>query len=284
MSLLRERMISAMCQRGFSQRTHESYLASVSAIARYYKQSPDQLTLQQLQQYFLYLVEKRKLSSSTCHAQFSAIRFLFLHVLGREDFADQIPLPKRPQKIPELLTRKEVSLIINACSNKKHKMMLLVCYGCGLRVSELISVKVRHLDSERKLLRVEQGKGAKDRAVVLSDTLLLQLKQYWISYKPPLWLFPNERNPEVHLNDSTIQKVFTKLKSSVGIKKRGGIHSLRHAYATHQLESGLPIHILQQQMGHKDIHSTLRYLHWIPGASENNMPHPDLIAQLQVSL
>jgi integrase len=158
--------------------------------------------------------------------------------------------------------------------------MLTLCYGCGLRLSELVGLKVRDIDGERRLLRVEQGKGAKDRLVPLPETLLLQLRVYWRQYRPREWLFPgfSRRQP---LSGTTIQKVFTQTKAQAGIKKIGGIHGLRHAYATHQLEAGLPVHRLQRLLGHDCIQSTLRYVHWVPDYREGQGAH-DLVAALEV--
>ena len=160
--------------------------------------------------------------------------------------------------------------------------MLLTCYGCGLRVSELVALKVQHIDGERHLLRVEQGKGAKDRAVVISVTLLNQLRYYWMDYRPGIWLFPNANTPRNHLSITSAQKVFKSAKNKSGIQKTGGIHSLRHAYATHRLESGLPVHELQRQLGHKNLQSTLRYVHWVPHDPQGKIVFSDLISQLEV--
>ena len=282
MTPLRQQMTDAMLQRGFSIRTHQSYLASVTGLASFFHQSPDRLQTDQIQEYFVYLVKQRGLSGSSCRLHLNGIRFLYLQVLHWRQFDIPIVLPKKAQKIPELLTRQEVKWIIDACENRKHRMMLLACYGCGLRVSELVALKVRHIDGERKLLRIEQGKGAKDRAIVIPETLLMQLRRYWLGYHPGLWLFPNNTHANVHLSIGTLQKVFKRIKEHTGIRKIGGIHSLRHAYATHQLENGLALHKLQHQLGHNDLHSTLRYVHWVPNYQQDQTPFNDLINELGV--
>ncbi|MCU7840242.1 MAG: site-specific integrase [Candidatus Thiodiazotropha sp. (ex Troendleina suluensis)] len=282
MTLLRQQMIDAMQQRGFSPRTHKSYLAAVAALARFFHKSPDQLQQAQIQAYFVYLVKERHLSAASCKLYLNGIRFLYLQVLKWDQFDVPIQTPKRPQKIPELLTRQEVKQIIEACDVYKHRLMLLTCYGCGLRVSELVALKVRQLDGERRLLRVEQGKGAKDRAVVLSVVLLNQLRRYWQKEQPKQWLFPNSHTPHHHLSITTAQKVFKRAKDKTGIEKIGGIHSLRHAYATHQLESGLPVYALQQQLGHSDIQSTMHYVHWVALSHGERSPVTDLVEQLGV--
>lgn len=282
MTPLRQQMIDAMQQRGFSVRTHETYLAAVSSFAKYYHTPPDEIQLDQIQEYFVYLVKERGLSGASCRLYLNALRFLYLQVLEWDHFDVPVHYPKKAQKIPELLTRREVKQILDACDNDKHRMMLMICYGCGLRVSELVAIKIRHIDGERHLLRVEQGKGAKDRAVILSVTLLGHLRRYWLRYRPILWLFPNAGTPSKHLTLATAQKAFKKAKNKTGIEKIGGIHSLRHAYATHQLENGLPVHQLQQQLGHRSLQSTLRYVHWLPAYQHGQTVFSDLVGQLEV--
>jgi site-specific recombinase XerD len=280
MTPLRQKMIDAMQVRGFAARTHESYLAAVTALAKYYHRTPEQLSVDEIQAYFQYLVKDRGLSGASCRLYLNAIRFLYLQVLKQPAFDVPFQIPKKAQRIPELLTRDEVGRILSAVNNSKHHMMLMTCYGCGLRVNELVHLKVRHIDGERRLLRIEQGKGAKDRQVILSEGLLQPLRAYWQRYHPTDWLFPG-REPDQALDVSSPQRVFTVAKCRAGIDKVGGIHSLRHAYATHQLEAGLPVHQLQQLLGHQNIHSTLHYVHWVPGyqAGETGT---DLIAALAV--
>ena len=280
MTLLRQQMIDAMQQRGFSARTNETYLSAVRSLAKYHHTPPDEIQLDQIQEYFVYLVKERGLSGASCRLYLNALRFLYLQVLKWDHFDVPVYYPKKAQKIPELLTRREVKQILDACGNDKHRMMLTICYGCGLRVSELVAIKVRHIDGERHLLRVEQGKGAKDRVVVLSTTLLRQLRDYWMMYRPFLWLFPNASRPVQHLTSATAQKAFRKAKNKTDIKKVGGIHSLRHAYATHQLENGLPVHQLRQQLGHQDLRSTMQYLHWVPENQQGQTVFSDLVGRL----
>ena len=279
MTPLRQKMIDAMQVRGLSPRTHESYLRAVKDLATYYRRSPDQLSGEELQQFFLYLVKERQVSPATCRLYLNAFRFFYLNVLHRESFGIKIAVPKREQRIPELLMRREVARILTASHNIKHRMLLTTCYGCGLRVSELVNLECRHIDGERHLLRVEQGKGAKDRAVMLSPTLLQSLRNYWRQMRPRQWLFPGRHKAEpIHVESA--QKIFHSAKQQAGIAKNGGIHSLRHAYATHQLEAGMPIHQLQRQLGHRNINSTLRYAHWVPGYQESKTGG-DLLADLE---
>lgn len=282
MSPLRQQMVEAMRQRGFSERTHGSYLSAVEALARHYHRSPAELDTDELQRYFVHLAQERGLSPASCRLHLNAVRFLYLQVLRWPSFDVPLVVPKRPQRIPELLTREEVGRILRACSNPKHRMLLELCYGCGLRVSELVSVRVRHIDGERQLLRVEQGKGAKDRLVVLPPGLLQRLRLYWRLYRPVDWLFPRTGHPEQHLSVTTAQKSYTRAKARGGVMKAGGIHGLRHAYATHQLEQGLAVHRLQRLLGHGQLQSTLRYVHWIPGRRAEGVEVADLLGALEV--
>jgi integrase/recombinase XerD len=283
MSPLRQQMIDALRVRGYSPRTRDSYLYAVSKLAAYYHRSPDKLTVEEVAAYLQHLACERELSASSCRQYLHAARFFYLHVLGRADFDVPIPVPKNPHRIPQLLTRAEVARILSACTNPKHQMMLEVCYGCGLRVSELCALRVSDIDGERELLRVTQGKGAKDRAVVLSPTLLEHLRTYWRRERPKEWLFPSGVIPGRAVAPTTPQKVFVRAKREAGVRKLGGIHGLRHAYATHMLERGVPVHQLQHLLGHSSLQSTLRYLHWLPNQPRGGVASAsDLLAGLEV--
>jgi integrase/recombinase XerD len=277
MTPLRQRMIVAMQVRGFSPRTHESYLSAVRDLAKFARRSPDTLERADLARYFEHLVLKRRLAPASVRLSYHGIRFLYREVLAWPVLDLEVALPKRPQRIPELLTRTEVAAILDACPNARYRTMLRLCYGCGLRLSEVLAVRVADIDSERKLLRVEQGKGAKDRLVPLSPTLLEELRAYWRLYRPADWLFAGRAGEP--LSTSALQKAFTAAKRQAGVTKVGGIHGLRHAYATHQLAAGLSVERLQRLMGHNDIHTTLRYVHWLPSAKEGE-GELDLLAKL----
>jgi integrase/recombinase XerD len=281
MTPLRAAMIKAMQMHGFSPRTHESYLAAVTDLARYHHRSPDTLAVADLNGYFEHLVIERKLAPASVRLALNAVRFLFVEVLKWPSLELGIAFPKRAQRIPELLTRAEVARVLGACAHPRYRMMLTLCYGCGLRLSELLAVKVRDIDGERRLLRVEQGKGAKDRLVPISPTLLEQLRGYWQLEHPSHLLFPARFAPNCELSPTSVQKQYTRAKAAAGVRKTGGIHALRHAYATHQLEAGMPVHRLQRLLGHGNLHSTLRYVHWVPSYREGE-GELDLIAKLEV--
>ncbi|MEA3640385.1 MAG: tyrosine-type recombinase/integrase [Lamprobacter sp.] len=176
-----------------------------------------------------------------------------------------------------MLTRAEVAAILDACRQTRDRSMLMLAYGCGLRLSEVLALRVADIDGERKLLCIRQGKGAKDRLVPLSPTLLAQLRAYWRLYRPTDWLFAGRG--DAPLSTTSLQKAYTCAKQQAGVTKVGGIHALRHAYATHQLAAGLPVERLQRLMGHTSIHTTLRYVHWLPSAGDGE-GELDLIAQL----
>ena len=281
MTPLRQQMIEAMVQRGFSPRTHASYLDAVSQLARYYHCSPERLNVAQLQGFFEHLVQERGLAPASCRLYLNGIRFLYLQVLHWTHFDVPLVVPKRKQRIPELLTKREVQAILGRLGNPKHRMLLALCYGCGLRVSELVQLQVGDIDGERSVLRITQGKGAKDRLVLIAPTLLGQLRRYWQAERPQRWLFPTAYRSDQHIGISTAQRVFHRAKDLAAIGKDGGIHSLRHAYATHQLEAGLPVHQLQRLLGHSDLHTTLRYVHWVPD-TQRNASHAYLLGALEV--
>ncbi len=276
---LRQAMLEAMQVRGFAARTQASYLSAVQQLAGHYGRSPARLSDKEIQAYFLHLVRDRHLAPASCRLYLNGIVFLFRQVLHRELRA-AIELPKLPQRIPQLLTRKEVAAIVAAAPPGKHRMALMLAYACGLRLNELVHLKVGDIDGERKLLHVRQGKGAKDRLVELPEQLLLALRAYWRAQRPVQWLFPG-RNPQEPMRDGTLGKVFSAAKRRAGVTKTGGIHSLRHAYATHQLAAGMPLVKLQAQLGHRDIQTTLRYLHWLPCAQGGGKA-ADLLAELEV--
>lgn len=261
MGALRERMKEEMVLRGMSPRTQESYLGAVAALAKHYGCAPDTLSPEQIRSYLLYLLADRKRSASTVNVVSSAIRFLFSDTLGRKDFAAGLPRPKPPKRLPQVLSREEVAAIIAAAGGLRERTMLMAAYGAGLRVSELCALRVADIDSRRMSLRVEQGKGAKDRDTLLSATLLGQLRAYWREYRPAHWLFPAARDPRRPMNAQVPQRAFRAAKARAGTTKPASIHSLRHAFATHLLETGTDIHTIQRLMGHGGIQSTLVYFH-----------------------
>jgi len=257
-------MIRDMAVRGLARRTHETYIAAVVRLAKHYRRSPDQLTNDEVQAYLAHLILERKVSWSTCSQAANAFRFLYHVTLGhpRTDF--HVPLPKQPQKLPEILSREEVWRLLAAPPHPRHRLLLTTVYGAGLRVSEAITLRVSDIDADRMTIRIEAGKGAKDRYVPLAARLLQDLRAYWTTTPPGVWLFAN-RHGTRPLDHTVAQKIYTMAKLRAGIQKQGGIHALRHAFATHLLEAGVDLHTVQRLLGHRQISTTMRYFHLSQG-------------------
>lgn len=260
MGELRTKMDQDLKLRGRSERTRESYLHAVAALAKYYRRSPDEISQAEVQRYLLYLIEERKLAWSTCNVAVSAFKFFYHVTLGRPGAAFELPRPRQPQKLPQILSREEVARLLASTPNLKHRALLATAYAAGLRVSELCRLRLTDIDRHRMTLRVEHGKGGKDRYTLLSPRLLDELRGYWLACRPRLWLFPS-RDGGRPMNPKVAQKVFDRSKARADIHKDCGIHGLRHAFATHLLEAGVDMPTLQRLMGHNHISSTLRYLH-----------------------
>jgi integrase/recombinase XerD len=261
MTKLRRRMICAMTVRGFSPRTHKSYIAAVRGLSRHYRRSPDRLSVEEVQAYLAHMVTTRKLSWSTRNIAACAFRFLYHVTLGRDAVEFDVPMVKQSQLVPEILSHDEVARLLDSPPNPKHRLLLATIYSAGLRVSEAVRIALNDLDRTRMTLRVEQGKGRKDRVVPLSHRLLKQMERYWKRFPPqPPWLFPNRQGTRP-LDVTVIQRVFIQAKLRTGIRKRGGVHSLRHAFATHLIESGANVPTVQRLLGHRSVSTTMRYFH-----------------------
>lgn len=260
MSPLRKQMQADMMLRGLAPRTQEAYLAAVTGLTRYYHRTPEHLTQDEVQQYLLHLIEERKWAWSSTNQAACALRFFFHITLQRADTSLLIPSRKAPSKLPEILSQSEVERIINACTCLRHRALLMTIYAAGLRVTEACLLHVADVDSTRMMLRVTNGKGGKDRYTLLSPRLLETLRRYWQASRPVTWLFPKTDGTQP-ISISQVQKMFHAAKRRAHVAKQGGIHSLRHAFATHLLEAGVDIHTIGRLMGHDKITTTARYLH-----------------------
>ena len=260
MTALRMRMDNDMLVRGMAERTRETYLAAVARLARHYRRSPDQLSPQEVQAYLVHMLREEQLAWSTCNIAVHAFRFLYHTTLGRPAPAFTIPGPKQPKKLPVILSSEEVRRVIEGTVTRKQRALLATTYAAGLRVSEVVRLKLGDIDAQRMSLRIEQGKGAKDRDTLLSPRLLEELRAYWRQYRPARWLFP-ARGGKGPMDPSTAQKLYYAAKLRAGITKRGGIHALRHAFATHLLEAGTDLHTIQRLLGHGHLGTTMRYFH-----------------------
>lgn len=259
MTELRQQFERHMSLHRLSPKTHKAYMNAVKSLALHYRQPPDKLSDQQLQDYLDHIIVERKLAWNTCNVQFSGIKRFYKHILKREP---KISIPPRPKerKIFMALSQEEVERILNACSNLKHYTLLLTVYSAGLRVSEVVKLQPIHIERSRKMIRIEQGKGRKDRYTVLSDTLLKTLENYWQTYRPGKWIFPGQTRAR-HLTIDSAQQIYYKAKLNAGVERGRGIHTLRHSFATHLLEQGTRTYVLQQMLGHKSIRTTAKYLH-----------------------
>jgi len=235
----------------------------VSRLARHYRRSPDGLSAEEVQRYLLHLLRERNLSRSSVNQYGCAFRFLYGTVLGLNGDAFQIPLAPAPQRLPEILSREEISRLFAVTQHLKPRTFLMLAYGTGMRLSEMCHLRVEHVDShaDRMCIRVVQGKGGKDRYVPLSAGVLQVLRAWWHSARPREWLFAAARDPAHPLHAKTPQRRYRAACAHAGLTKRGGIHSLRHAYATHLLEAGVDLYSLQQWLGHNHVTTTTRYLH-----------------------
>jgi integrase/recombinase XerD len=278
MNTLLQQLCDEINARGYSQKTLSAYLAANEHLIRYFDQPITAITDEALAAYFKYLSLDKKLSRATIALKLNAIHFLFAHVLHRE-FTIKVSWPKKQYKIPELLSHAEVQSIIQHCTPEKYRVMLSILYACGLRISELLNLKVRDIDGERRTFKIRQGKGNKDRFVVIPPSLLQQLRRYWCHDHPRDWLFPISIRGNYPISDSSLRKKLKATLQIAGIAKRCSPHSFRHAYATHQLEAGMPLHQLQHQLGHNDVRTTARYLHWLPELSDQGQ---DLLAGWEV--
>jgi site-specific recombinase XerD len=254
--------------RGLSTNTHEAYLRAVVGLTKYYDRSPDTLTPEEIQDYLVHLIEDRKLAWSSCSVAVAGLRFFYEVTLGCPRSRFYIPTPKRPAKQPDILSRQEVARLFESTDNLKHRMLLMTTYAAGLRVSEVVNLKVSDVQSDRQLIRIEAGKGSKDRYTVLSASLLSELRHYYRVYQPPLWLFPRQGAPKQPLTRSTPYRIYSAAKARAGITKAGGIQGLRHAFATHLLEAGADLHSIKELLGHVSIRTTTRYLH---------LAHPNVV-------
>lgn len=262
MTPLRQQMSEAMVLRGLALRTREAYLAAVVALAKFYRRSPDTLTSEQLQAYLLHLITEKKLAYSSVNQASCAFRFLYGSVLRQADVRLDIPMAKVPKRLPQILSREEVKRLIGAAGSVRARTLLSITYAAGLRVSELCALQVADIESapDRMCLKVRQGKGGQDRYTLLSPRLLSVLRVYWQACRPRHWLFPN-RSGRATIDLSTAQRAYAAARDAAGIAREGGIHVLRHCFATHLLESGVDLPTIQRLMGHEHISTTMRYLH-----------------------
>jgi len=261
MTRLREEMIREMELRNLSKNTQRSYLAAVSGLAKHYRRSPDEVTKEMMEDYLLYLKQDKGHAPTSIGSVITGLRFFYNHVLRHEHLAPGCTFSKKPRKLPTVLTQEEIWKIINAADNVKHRLILMATYSAGLRASEVIALKPEHIDSERMLVKVVDGKGRKDRYTLLSVKFLEELRQYYRTYRPKDYLFPSSHKGRTSLSYETVREIYDKAREKAGIQRGAGLHTLRHSFATHLLENGYDIRKIQILLGHSCLSTTMIYVH-----------------------
>jgi integrase/recombinase XerD len=251
-------MIDDMQLRNLAPTTQTNYIHHVKGLARYYQRSPEELDIEDVRNYLLYLLNERKLSAETVNQCTTALKFLYLTTLEMPWTPEYFPRAKRPLKLPVILSQEELLAFFDHVPGLKYRAALMICYGAGRRVSEAVAVKVADIDSKRMLIRVEQGKGRKDRYAMLSPRLLDVLRRYWRAFPSKGYLFPSWRGNR-HMCCSALQLACREAAARSGLRKRVTVHTLRHSFATHLLEGGTDIRIIQALLGHTQIDTTVRY-------------------------
>jgi integrase/recombinase XerD len=259
MGTIREKMTADLELRGFASTTKKEYLRRAHNFVNYYRRPPIELGEQEVREFLLYLVNERKAGSATQHIYIAAIKFLYTTTLNRPEVVAKIPWPKRAQTLPDILTGEEVEQIFQQIASLKHRAILMTAYGAGLRISEACSLETSDIDSKRMLIHVHEGKGAKDRYVMLSERLLDVLRTYWKTARPQgRFLFPGAI-PGRSITTSAVQRVLHQVVVQCHFNKRVTAHSLRHGFATHLLETGTDIRTIQRLLGHSSVQTTARY-------------------------
>jgi site-specific recombinase XerD len=257
---LREKMMIAIRVRQLSERTEESYLQAIEQLYKFYQRSPDKLTCDEVVRFLEDCVTNRKLSRATVNVYFCACRFLYEQVLLRDPIVFKLPCRGRSRTRPQILSPEECFRLVNAPDNLKHKALLYMVYGSGLRVAEVVRLLPKHIESDRMMLFVQAGKGHKDRYTLLAQSALDMLREYWKVFRPPHWLF-HGRDPQQPMCVATAQQIYNQAVKKAGVRRIGGIHTLRHCFATHHMENGLDIYAIQRCMGHSGIKTTTGYMH-----------------------
>lgn len=257
---LRDRMQENMELKGFSVRTHKSYMCEVRKFIKYYRRHPEAMGEPEIKEYLLHLVRDPKISDSIVAIAYSAIKFLYHNTLGRPWDSLKIPRKKKIKRIPEILSHGEIISIIYAARTVKYRTIFAIIYSAGLRISEAVNLKVSDIDSKRMTLKISESKGAKDRYALLSNKALELLREYWKMYRPEVWLFPGPRRDK-QISVRAVQTEFQTARITAGITKQVTVHTLRHCFATHLLENGSNLFHIQHLLGHASLGSTSVYLH-----------------------
>jgi integrase/recombinase XerD len=257
---LRQRMLEDLQIRHYCPTTIRIYLRAMAEFAQHFGNAPDRLGAEHIRQYQLFLIKEKNVSLSTLIQMVCALRFFYTHTLNRKVSIERIPFPRREKKLPLILSREEVKALLEAPRNLRHRTLLAILYGCGLRVAEVTQLKVSDIDSARNVLRVRHGKGRKDRQTLLPAKLLELLRCYWRSQRPTDWLFPSADSTRP-ISAKAVFLACRKAAQKAGLSKPIHPHSLRHSFATHLLEAGDNLRTIQILLGHANLETTARYLH-----------------------
>ena len=258
MGIIQERMIGEMQLRGMAPATKKSYLVCCRVFVAYFMKSPEQLGTDNVKTFLLHLVRERKAGPSTLHVYIAALCFLYRHVLGIPGVVEHLPRPRIPIKLPDVLDREEVHQLLAAVRSLKLRTILTTAYAAGLRISEALRLEVRDIDSKRMVIHIRSAKNGKDRLVLLSPELLAKLRLYWVESRPRgRHLFPGRNGRPVHID--VIRRALQATVREVGIKKRVTLHSFRHGFATHLLEDGTDVRVIQALLGHSNLATTAHY-------------------------
>ncbi len=267
--------------RGLAENTRRSYLDTMRCFVRHFMRPPDQLTAEDVKQYQLFLTKERRVAWSTFNVHVCAIRFFYRHVLPVPWDVEHIPYQRTGKRLPVVLSGEEVVALLDAATNLKHRAILMTLYSAGLRTSEAVHLRSTDIDSQRMMIRVAEGKGRKDRYVMLSDKLLETLRRYWRERRPGTWLFPGQ-DVGGPLTCGSVDRFFACVKMKAGIGKRVSPHSLRHSFATHLLERGVNIRVIQKLLGHRSLRSTEIYTHVASTyVRDTRSPLDDLLPNLE---
>jgi site-specific recombinase XerD len=260
MGKLRDQMLMDLQLSGAKPSTQRAYLREAENLAKYFNKSPEQLGEDELKEYLLHLMKERHLSEGTFRFYVAGLKFLYRRTLKREWAVEKIRTPRAERRLPVVLDLSEVESLFSVTKNLKHKAILMMTYGSGLRVSETARLRLTDIDSKRMMVRVRQGKGGKDRYSILSQRVVEQLRQYWYKYRPREWLFEGAKKDDP-ITTHSIQLMFYAAKKRAGIRKPASIHTLRHSFATHLIEAGTSLHHVQRLLGHRSPTTTTIYLH-----------------------
>lgn len=276
MTPLRKRMIDDLRIGNYSPSTMRVYVRRIAHFARHFGKSPDRLGAKEIRKYQIYLVDEEKVSWSVFIQSVCALRFFYTKTLKREWIINHLHYPRKKKTLPVVLSVQEVGRVLNAVDDHKYRTLLETTYAAGLRISEVVALRVGDIDSDRKVLRIEQGKGRKDRYVTIVPTLLTRLREYWKRYRPEGLLFPG-RHRGRPLATRTVRSVFSQAVAKADIRKRVVCHSLRHTFATHLLEAGVDLRTIQMALGHRSLNTTAIYLHVASNALQETDRAHDLL-------